>query len=118
MYMPPSSGNSSERRAITSAEGRKKNSAARTHRASDPDPACAAAASQRMPAKAEMLNRIRSQSRNSRRREGRASAMLGVPAAEGRWYPSAFVQLLVSDPRVVVDARRQAFRYAEECTAG
>src|ERR1700682_3227989 len=114
MYMPPSSGNSSERRAITSADGRKKNSAARTHKASDPEPACAAAASQRMPAKAEMLNRIRPHSRSSRRRDGWASAMLGVPAADGRWYASALVQLLVSDPRVVVNARGEALRGAEE----
>src|SRR6202171_3865915 len=44
--------------------------------------------------------------------------MLGVPAAEGRWYASAFVQLLISGPRVVVNSGGQPFRHAEECVAG
>ena len=44
--------------------------------------------------------------------------MLGVPAAQGRWYASAFVQLLVSDPRVVVNARGEALRRLEERPAG
>src|ERR1700683_57114 len=59
--MPPSSGNRDESSLITSAPGTKNNSAARTQRLIDDVPLCPAAAIQRGPSTAAILNSSTSQ---------------------------------------------------------
>ena len=71
---------------MTRADGRKKVSAASSQSVSDPGPTCAAAASHRIPATAEMLNSTRCHSRSSRRSAGWLSDM--VPACFGRSHVS------------------------------
>ena len=68
--MPPSSGNLAESVATASVEGMKKKPAASSHRVMETGPVCAAAANQRMPMTAAMLNNTRSRRPSSRRSWG------------------------------------------------
>ena len=69
-YRPPSSGNRAESDETTNTDGRKKASVASSQSVSEPGPACAAAASHRTAATAEMLKNTRCQTRSSRRNAG------------------------------------------------
>src|SRR5580692_4530193 len=83
--MPPSSGNRDESSLITSAPGTKNNSAASTHRLIDEVPLCPAAAIQRGPSTAAILNSSTSQKPIDLRscdfssRTGGAGIVIGSP---------------------------------------